>query len=48
MAGTVSTNLQLISSADTTTAQGTWSAGTVDSDAKVEGAACLYVKYTSS
>lgn len=40
--------LTLISSCDTTTSQGTWSAGTVDADAKVEGVACLYVKYTST
>ena len=48
MAVVVATDLTMISSCDSTTAGGTWSAGTVDSDAKVEGAACLYVKYTSS
>jgi hypothetical protein len=47
MAGTVTTDLALISSCDATTSQGTWSAGTVDTDAKVEGTGCLYVKYTS-
>ena len=48
MAVVVTTDLTMISSCDTTTAGGTWSAGTVDADAKVEGAACLYVKYTSA
>ncbi len=44
----VATDLTMISSCDTTGAGGTWDAGTVDSDAKVEGVACLYVKYTST
>lgn len=48
MPGTITTDLLMISSADTTTSSGAWSAGTVDADAKIEGAACLYVKYSST
>jgi len=48
MAIEVTTDLTVISSCDSTSAGGTWSAGTADSDAKVEGTACLYVKYSSA
>lgn len=52
MAIAVTTDLVMISNCDSTKviegSPGVWSAGTIDTDAKVEGAACLYVKYTSS